>query len=285
MEGSTVSLITVVRNGGVAFERAAESVFAQTYRPIEYVVIDGGSTDGTIDAIEKLGDRVSYWVSEADHGISHAFNKGVTASTGRYIGFVNADDWLEPDQIQRAVQAIESRKADFVFGSLAYHAPDGTLLHVIEGDQYYAAKIQSRMPALNHPTMLARRTVFEGIGGFDETYKVAMDYDWALRAHLAGYRGRYAPGVLGHMSLDGASDRGFLIGLAEVREIAIRNGQSPLKAWPLFGYRVLKGMMQRLMQRHVPSSLYATLRGWINPDYHLPSAGNGSPSEVGTYRS
>lgn len=284
MDQSTVSLITVVRNGGAAFLRAAESVFAQSYRSIEYVVIDGGSTDGTVDAIRNYGDRISHWVSEPDRGISHAFNKGLSASSGRYVGFINADDWLEPNQIEEAVHALESRDADFVFGDLAYHDIDGGLLHVIKGDQYYAARIQSLMPALNHPTMLVKRAVFDGIGGFDERCEVAMDYDWALRAHLAGYRGRYAPDVLGHMTMEGTSDRRFIQGLAEVRAIAMNHGQPALKAWPLFTYRVIKGMTQRMMQRYAPSPLYGFVRGWVNPDYRAFSQEQGSPSEVGTSR-
>lgn len=285
MDQRTVSLITVVLDGGDAFRRAAESVFAQTFEPIEYIVIDGGSTDGTVDLVRQFEDRITHWVSEPDRGISDAFNKGVAAASGSYIGFVNADDWLEPDQIERAVEAIESRSADFIFGDLAYHAADGTLLHVIEGDPHYAHRIESRMPALNHPTMLARRTVFDGIGGFDERYRVAMDYDWALRAHQAGFRGRHASGLLGHMTLEGASDRRFVTNLAEVRMIAMRHGQSALKAWPLFGYRVVKGMTQRLLKRHAPSSLYDLLRGWANPDYRVPRRAACSPSQVGTSRS
>ena len=284
MDRSTVSLITVVRNGGTAFLRAAESVFAQTYRPIEYIVVDGGSTDGTVDVIMSLGDRISHWVSESDRGISHAFNKGLSMSSGRYIAFINADDWLEPDQIQEAVYALESRRADFVFGNLAYHDTDGKLLHVIKGDPHYAARLPSLMPALNHPTMLVERSVFDSIGGFDERYKVAMDYDWVLRAHLAGFCGRYAPGVLGHMTLEGTSDRGFVRGLAEVRDIAVTHGQPAIRGWPLFGYRVVKGMTQRMMKRCTPTSLYSLLRGWINPDYRALPPESSPASQVGTSR-
>ncbi len=284
MDQSTVSLITVVLNNRTAFERAAASVAAQSHRPIEYIVIDGGSTDGTVDAIRRFATCIAHWESEPDRGISHAFNKGIAAASGDYLGFVNADDWLEPDQIERAVQALESRHADFVFGDLAYHAPDGKPLHIIKGDQHYADSIGSRMPALNHPTMLVKRTVFDSIGGFDERYKIAMDYDWALRAHLAGFRGRYAPDVVGHMTLDGTSDRHFVQGLGEVRNIATDHGQSMIKAWLLFGYRIFKGIAQRKMQRHAPSSLYQLLRGWANPDFRSSSSPRetGSPSEAGT---
>lgn len=284
MDQSTVSLITVVLNNRAAFERAAMSVCAQSYRPIDYIVIDGGSTDGTVDVIKRFADRITHWVSEPDRGISHAFNKGIAAATGRYLGFVNADDWLEPNQIERAVHALEIRKADFVFGDLAYHDTEGKLLHLIRGDQHYADKIESRMPALNHPTMLIERAVFDGIGIFDESYEVAMDYDWVLRAHQAGFRGRHAPDVIGHMTLDGVSDRRFIEGLAEVRTIAIRHGQPMIKAWPLFGYRVLKGMAQRKLQRYVPSSFYQALRSWINPDYRSSPHKAGSPSQAGTTR-
>ena len=226
MNKLTVSLITVVRNGGNAFERAARSVCAQSYRPIDYIVIDGGSTDGTVDVIRSFGDRIAHWISEPDRGISHAFNKGINASTGHYIGFVNADDWLEPDYVEQAVHALESRNADFVFGDLAYHAADGSLLHVIEGDPDYAASIESLMPALNHPTMLARRSVFDGIGGFDERYEIAMDYDWALRAHLAGYRGRHVSDILGHMTLEGVSDR-------KISEGTDRGQKDRHASWPI----------------------------------------------------
>lgn len=285
MSPSTVSLITVVFNGGAAFKRTLESVFAQSYRSIDYIVIDGGSSDGTIELIKSFGDRITYWVSEPDRGISHAFNKGIAASKGSHVGLINADDWLEPYQIERAVHALEGGDADFVFGDLAYHDTSGRLLHIIKGDQQYGGKIQSRMPALNHPTMLVKRRVFDDIDGFDERYNVAMDYDWALRAHLAGFRGRYAPNVLGHMTLDGTSDKRFVQGLAEVRRIAVDHGQSRIMAWPLFGLRVAKGMAQRYLKRHAPSSLYQRLRGWINPDYRVSPERTGSPSEAGTARS
>ncbi|MGI9434438.1 MAG: glycosyltransferase family 2 protein [Geminicoccaceae bacterium] len=268
-----VSVITVVLNGGEALLRTIQSVLAQTYQPIEYIVIDGGSTDGSVDLIKRHHNSIAFWISEPDRGISDAFNKGIAAATGDYVGLLNADDWLSPDQIETAVAALETGKArqageaSFAFGNLMYYASDGTPLHLIQGDPSYADKIESRMPALNHPTMLVRRSLFETLGGFDQRYRVAMDYDWVLRAHLAGHRGVHAPGVLGHMTLAGTSDRRFVEGLSEVRRIAISHGQPRLRAWPLFGFRVLKGVMQRRLQRHAPASIYRRLRRWINRDY------------------
>ena len=267
-----VSLITIVLNGGDALSRTFESVFAQTYPSIDYIVIDGGSTDGSLDLIEKHSERIAYWVSEPDEGISDAFNKGIAAAKGDYIGLLNADDWLSPDQIEEAVCALSSSEASFAFGDLLYHAPDGEALHVIQGDPRYEQKIASLMPALNHPTMLARRELFDDIGGFDPRYQVAMDYDWVLRAHRAGHRGAYARSILGHMTLAGTSDTQFVRGLSEVRDIAISHGQPTAKAWLLFGYRVVKGLAQRLLHRMAPPSFYEWLRGWFNRDYQ--SLGN-----------
>lgn len=276
-----VSLITVVLNGGEALVRTFESVRAQSHGSIEYIVIDGGSTDGSLDLIKRHGERIAHWVSEPDQGISDAFNKGIAAASGDYLGLLNADDWLSPDQIERAVSALEAGDADFVFGDLVYHAPSGPALHLIKGDPLYHQKIRSRMPALNHPTMLVKRTMFEAVGGFDRRFRVAMDYDWVLRAHLLGYRGVYGPDVLGHMTLAGTSDRRFVEGLAEVRKIAISHGQPAVLAWPLFAGRVVKGLGQRLVQRHMPAAFYERLRGWINPDYQTLSGDAAGPSRSG----
>lgn len=262
-----VSLITVVLNGGEALARTFDSVFAQTYQPIDYIVIDGGSTDGSVDLIKRHHERIAFWVSEPDSGISDAFNKGIAAAKGEYIGLLNADDWLSPHQIEEAVRALETSNAGFAFGDLLYHAPSGETLHKIHGDPGYGSKIKSLMPALNHPSMLAKRQVFDEIGGFDQRYHVAMDYDWALRAHLAGHKGVYSSKIIGHMTLNGTSDRQFIEGLKEVRQIAIRHGQSMVFAWPLFSFRVVKGMMQRLFYRYAPASLYRWLRGLFNRNY------------------
>jgi glycosyltransferase involved in cell wall biosynthesis len=262
-----VSIVTVVRDRAGSLERAMASVFCQTYRPLEYVVIDGGSTDGSLEVIRRHADRLAYWISEPDRGISDAFNKGVAASTGSLIGLLNADDWMEPLQIERAVDALERSGAGFAFGDLIYHDPTGRPLHRIAGDPEYARVIAGRMPEINHPSLLARREVHESVGPFDLRYRAAMDYDWLLRAHLAGYRGIYEPGIVAHMTLAGVSDRGYLRALAEVRAIAIRHGQPAARAWALYGYRALKGAARRAIHALAPEPAYARLRGLINPSY------------------
>ena len=262
-----VSIVTVVRNGAATIERAIRSVLGQTCPAIEYIIVDGASTDGTQEIIRRYEGRLARWISEPDRGISDAFNKGVALANGACIGLLNADDWMEPDQVEIAVGALEASGADFVFGDLIFHDAAGCPVHRITGDPHYARHIRSRMPEVNHPTLLARRSMYERVGPFHLTYKAAMDYDWLLRAHLAGCRGHHEPRILGHMTLAGVSDRSYVRALREVRDIAIRHGQPPAQARALFAYRMLKGASQRGLKRLAPEPLYGLVRGLINRSY------------------
>jgi glycosyltransferase involved in cell wall biosynthesis len=262
-----VTIITVVLNRAAALGRAIESVLGQSYAPIEYVVIDGGSTDGTLEVIRRYADRLAYWISAPDRGISDAFNKGLAAASGTFIGLLNADDWLEPDQVGLAVAALERAGADFAFGDLICHDADGRARHRIKGDPDYARSIHLGMPAVNHPTMLVRRRVYERVGGFALGYRYSMDYDWLLRAHRAGFRGVYEPRIAGHMSLGGACDENFRRARAEGREIAIRHGLPVVLAWALYLFRIVKGDSRRALERLAPAPFASRLRRLLNRSY------------------
>jgi glycosyltransferase involved in cell wall biosynthesis len=262
-----VSIVTVALNRAATIERTIESVLGQSYRPIEYIVIDGGSGDGTVDVLHRYGERIDHWQSEPDHGISDAFNKGLARAKGALIGLINADDWLAPDQIATGVAALEHSGADFVFGDLVYHDDAGRSLFRIKGDPDYARAIERGMPDVNHPTLLAKREVYDRVGGFDPALRYAMDYDWLQRAHRAGCWGAYEPALVGHMTLAGASDRRFGRAFAEVREIAIRHGQPRLAAWALYGYRLVKGSTRRLIERLVPAGVHERMRRRVNRQF------------------
>jgi glycosyltransferase involved in cell wall biosynthesis len=266
-ERPLVSIVTVALNRVATIERTIESVLGQSHRPIEYIVIDGGSADGTADVVGRYADRLAYWISEPDRGIGEAFNKGLACATGELIGLVNADDWLAPEQIATGVAALQRSGADFVFGDLVYHAADGRSLFRIKGDPDYARAIGRGMPDVNHPTLLAKRAVYQRVGGFDPALRCAMDYDWLLRAHHAGFRGVYEPALVGHMTLEGVSDLRFRQAYAEVREIAIRHGEPALAAWALYGYRLVKGSARRRLERLLPAGLHERLRRRINRQF------------------
>ena len=216
-----VTIITVVYNNSANIARAIESVFAQTYRNIEYIIIDGGSTDDTTDIIRQYKDRLGYWHSAPDRGIGDAFNSGVALAHGEIIGLVNSDDWMSPDQVERGVAALQSTNAQLIFGDLLfYRSGDDRPLFRQYGRSDYRKDLWYCLPTIMHPTSLVRRQVYEEHGLFDTKWKIAIDYDWFYRLADNGVFAQYEPSIVGHMSLGGVSDRKWRESLAENAKIA-----------------------------------------------------------------
>ena len=117
-----ISIITVVKNNEKYLEQTIKSVLSQEYKNFEYIIIDGGSTDNTISIIKKFSNEIDYWLSENDHGIYDAFNKGMQLAKGDFIGMVNSDDTLERNALSILVKYIQKNpNIDFVFGSVKKH--------------------------------------------------------------------------------------------------------------------------------------------------------------------
>ena len=173
-----VSIITVVYNGIAHLEQTIQNVLNQSYDNIEYIIIDGGSTDGTVDLIKRYADRISYWVSEPDGGIYDAMNKGIANATGEIVGLINADDWYEVDAVEKVLQTLESGEADVVHGGMFILKEDG------EGFVKSAASDLSHLSKgmlLNHPTVFAKRSLYEKYGGFDRSYRIVADWEMMMR--------------------------------------------------------------------------------------------------------
>jgi glycosyltransferase len=200
-----VSIITVVRNAASTIERTIQSVLSQKAGDVEYVVVDGGSTDGTLDLLRAYDDRLSAWISEPDRGIADALNKGIGLTTGEIIGILHADDRYLPGAIAASVAALNADPiAGFSYGHLRYMDADKPAF-VIRGDPRYADIIERRMPSLNHPTTFVRRRIYERFGLFRANFRISMDYDFFLRLHLGGVRSVLLPQVLAEMRLGGLS--------------------------------------------------------------------------------
>lgn len=199
-----VSIITVTYNAEKTLLRTLDSVRAQTYQNIEHIIIDGGSTDGTLGLIQGEEDAIAYWCSERDHGIYDAFNKGVALATGEYIGILNADDYYEPSQLENAVAALIKSGAPFVHGDIILHGWQGQDVELL-GDPHYELKIKERMPSLHQVTTLCRRSVFQRYGLFSTKYRIAGDFDWYLRLANQGCIGVHVPSVRAHMAAGGIS--------------------------------------------------------------------------------
>jgi glycosyltransferase involved in cell wall biosynthesis len=199
-----VSVITVVRNGARHIEQTLSTVAAQRGARVEHVVIDGGSTDGTVEILQRHSERLGYWVTEPDRGISDAMNKGAARARGKWFLFLQADDYLTGgDVIAKALGRAEP-DAGFIACTLLYGESARQRAIVPTGFAPYL----NLKHTLQHQATLIRRDAFARLGGYDTSLRVHMDYDLFLRAMRAGERAVVAADVeLACMRAGGLSSR------------------------------------------------------------------------------
>lgn len=178
-----VSIITVVFNGEKYLEDCINSVRGQDYKNIEYIIIDGGSTDRTISIIEGFKNQIHYFISEADRGMYDALNKGIKVATGDIVGILNADDILATeDVISSIVTSFEQNKADGVYGNLNY-IDTSSFKRILR--KWISKQFTNRdilfgwMPA--HPTLYLKRELFDRFGYYSLDFGTAADYELMVR--------------------------------------------------------------------------------------------------------
>ena len=178
-----VSIITSTFNSERSLQKTIDSVISQDYKNIEHIVVDGGSTDNTLNIISANQATISNYISENDKGIYDALNKGIKLSTGDIIGFLNSDDVLaDKNVVSQIVQTFVTEKSDVVYGDLLYvsNSDGGKSIRFWKSNKFNIKQLKfGWMPP--HPTVYCRRKVYEQYGGYDETYKISGDYDYILR--------------------------------------------------------------------------------------------------------
>jgi acetyltransferase-like isoleucine patch superfamily enzyme/GT2 family glycosyltransferase len=200
-----VSVITVVRNGAKYIRQAIESVLAQDYPWIEYIIIDGASVDGTQCIIEEYRDHLVYYVSEPDLGISDAWNKGVRAAQGEYIAFLNADDYYLPSFIRRSICAVSESHNEIIYGSTLVVDETERSRQTVVNRLFDVSRVVFGF-GFRHPSCLTHRKIFETVGIFDVNVRIACDSDFLLRCINAGVSFKNSTGVV-VMRRGGVSDR------------------------------------------------------------------------------
>jgi glycosyltransferase involved in cell wall biosynthesis len=181
-----ITIVTVVFNNESYIERTIRSVLQQTYENVEYIIIDGGSSDRTLDIIREYEDKIDYWVSEPDRGLYDAMNKGLQLASGDIIGLLNSDDIYTPRALQIVrdlyIQEVKPGRSPVITGAI-YSIDEKRGVRIkVETPPNFLDRIEYNTP-LHHPATFVARSVYQKLGGFDINYKISSDYDFIFRCY------------------------------------------------------------------------------------------------------
>jgi glycosyltransferase involved in cell wall biosynthesis len=227
-----VSIITITFNSEATLKDSIESVVNQSYNDIEYIIVDGKSTDNTLSIIESYKDKISKVISEKDKGLYDALNKGIALATGDLIGIIHSDDfYINNFVIEKIVKSIEENNSDAVYADLYY--VDKVYTNKIfrkwkSGNYTYGRFINGWMPP--HPTFFAKRSCYEKFGSFNLSFVSAADYELMLRfIHKHKIKLAYLPEFIIKMRVGGKSNVSL--------KNRIRANNEDRKAWIINGLK------------------------------------------------
>ena len=183
-----VTIITVVYNNDRTFAAAINSVLNQSYDNIEYIIVDGGSTDGTLDLIRQHEEQIDYWISEPDNGLYDAMNKGIALATGEIIGILNSDDLYYPDTVAQVVEQYRRTHSPCViYGNMDKFTDTEDAILSAKGDLSDRAFATGNI-IINHPTCFVSRSLYQDFGGFKPEYEVGADRELMMRFNRQGVK-------------------------------------------------------------------------------------------------
>lgn len=244
-----VSIITVSYNSAGTIEETIKSVLSQEGADIEYIIIDGGSTDKTLQIIESFKEKIKIIVSEPDSGIYDAMNKGISLASGNVIGVLNSDDIYADNQVIKDVsrQFANNSKLDILYGNLVYVKKDDTnkIVRTWRSKPYFENFFElGNVPP--HPSLFVSSKVYSLAGSFNLQYNLAADYEFMLRIFKKGsFQSKYINRLIVKMRLGGATNKSFrniLNGNKEILKAWVNNGITP--PWTLMPLRVIKRVCQ-----------------------------------------
>jgi len=207
-----VSIVTVVKNAETTIQRTIESVLKQSYKNIEYIIIDGLSSDQTLNIIKNYGHQISVVISEADIGIYDAMNKGVSQTTGEIVGIISAGDIFANEKIvELIVEKFKSNSLDAVYGNVEYFSPKNInkIIRTYKSDKFKPNLIKNGIiPA--HPSLFLKKIIYENNGLYNTSYKIAGDFDFIARIFFDGtVKYFYIPQTIVKMEYGGVSTAGL----------------------------------------------------------------------------
>ena len=249
-----VSIITVCLNSEKYIERAIKSVLSQTYENIEYLIIDGGSKDRTLEIIKKYEGRLRY-LSEADQGIYDAMNKGISLSQGEIVGILGSDDWYQEKAVELIVKEyLKDKETGGFLGDIMLVAKNGNFRRVNGTPKLIGSYQWSR---INHPTCFIKKEVYQKYK-YDTKFKVCSDYDLLLKLYLAGVKFHYLNEPLVYWRTGGISSS--YITLLENYKIRKKYFGKRHKT------RIFFGFLMRIIKKFILYSLFRGKLGWLRKE-------------------
>lgn len=271
-----ISIITVCLNSAETIERTINSVLGQTYSNVEYLIIDGESTDGTCEIINKYKERLAYYCSESDGGLYHAMNKGLSHATGDVVAFLNSDDWYLADALSCVAAQFEKTNADVLCLGVTRENENGE-----RNDRFSQIRIDEKgLERLQvfHPATFAKRSIFEEIGYFDTEYHLAADYDWLIRMKKRGYIVECVEQVSTYYSDGGLSSKYWDAAQDESRQVDLKYAQSQEEREDIHSIydskRVYRRYSEMLNQDKLSYISAEDMNQHINENVYIFGAGN-----------
>ncbi len=241
MKEPKISVITVSLNAEKTIERTICSVLRQNYENLEYIIIDGDSSDRTVDIIRKYNDKLSYWISEPDEGLYYAMNKGLRVATGDYVIFLNSDDYFASDALNQTKRFLDNEDVDVFYGDIIACKESG------ESEAIHPWPLDSLrwcVPFCHQAVFMRRK---EGLY-FDTQFRIAADYNMLFEMYMKGAKFAYMPFVVSHFSMCGISSDYYKANL-EIIDIACRIMNKYDQDKHIFRSQVIKQLV-RIENRH-----------------------------------
>lgn len=261
----SVSAVVATRNAVQTLPATLESMFGQTFTPVEVVVIDGRSSDGTVAILERHDDRIAYWESEPDRGVYHAWNKALDHATGEWICFLGADDrFASPSVVSAIAPHLETAagRSRVVYASIHVVNPEGEVVAEV-GEPWERAKIGLRQRmTLPNPATFYHRSLFDLHGRFDERFRITGDYEFLLR-ELLDNDALFIPDLVAVLMDDGGLSTDSRYRALRIREMATARHMHGLTRVPSWASPpVVKAMARAGLERVAGVGTADRVRGW-----------------------
>lgn len=261
VENPEISIITITYNSAASVQTTIDSVRRiKSENNLQYVVVDGGSTDGTLNILMENKDAIDVAISEPDKGISDAFNKGLVLARGRLIGIINSDDHYSCEGVNNVIKEWRKNGPGVYHGKIVFMGNEYDNEFVAEGSH----EKSTYDILIHHPTVFVDNSVYKKFGGFDDSIRSAMDYELLLRFKTNRVNFFYIPEVVAYYSTKGVSNIHARQNLLESHSIRVMYGMPVLTSYSIYLYRCVKMYVRRLLHKCGMSFLVKIYRSKVS---------------------